>query len=283
MQLLTIVIALGFLQVWGANNPLHKDQWFRSLVGRLEQSSLGKKFPHSLSLFAVLSVVIILGLAIYLLTHPSSWLSGISLPISVILLLYSLGRGEFSEIVSEYTKACYIEDWASAIERASPLGVITDDLNENDWSALHERVLDEAGYRGFERMFAVLFWFVLLGPLAAIAYRLVFLFTQEKPSDSLSSRILWAIEWPAVRLLGLSFSFTGNFVGCYNRLRESLFCGKSSTRVVLSRMLLGALSVEDDLTQTCEVTRKELNLVNRLYARTLWFWLGALAVMSVLS
>lgn len=283
MFLLTIVIALGFLQVWGADNPLHKDAWFRAWANKVAASAWVKKLPGLASVVVCASVIVPLALLMYWVLSPNTWMGGIHLPLSVVILLYSLGRGEFTELMAEYTKACYVEDWKSAQERAEPFGVVTEDLKENDWPALHERVLEEASYRGFERMFAVLFWFVFFGPLGALFYRLLFLYTREKPEDGSASRLLWAMEWLPVRVLGLSFSFTGNFVGCWGRWRESLFCRVSSTRSVLSRIVLGALSVSEELVQTCEVTRKELNMVGRLYTRTLWFWLGALAILTLLT
>lgn len=283
MQLLTIVIALGFLQVWGANNPLHKDAWFSGLIKRIDKVSLIQRRPFASSLLAIGLVILLLFALMYWFLGPDTWLRGLHLPLSVVILLYSLGRGEFSEIIAEYTKACYVEDWASAQERAKPLGVVIDGLAENDWPSLHERVFEEASYRGFERMFAVLFWFLFFGPLGALSYRLLFLYVQEKPEDTFSNRLLWASEWLPVRILGLSFSFTGNFVGCWNRWRESLFCMVSSSRLILSRIVLGALSVSEDHMRDCEITRKELNLVSRLFTRTLWFWLGVIAVLSLLD
>lgn len=283
MQLFVVIIALGFLQVWGANNPLHKDAWFLNWITRAGQL-LSAKFVRPLQgLITVFSVSFSVAIFLYLLGYGDNGMVYLTLPFSVVILLYSLGRGEFGEIVTEYTRACYVEDWQSALERARPLGVVTEGLGENDWPALHEQVLNEAAYRGFERMFSVLFWFYILGPFGALSYRLLFIYLQQKPDDNLAARLLWILEWPVARILGLSFCFTGNFVGCYSRWRETLFCLKSGTRAVLSSMVRGALSVDDELTQTCEVTRKELNMVHRLYARSLWFWLASLAVLIILT
>lgn len=281
MQFITLILAIGFLQVWGAKNPLHKDLWFYRWVDLVDKSPIGSRAARFVFLVAVGGVCFLLGVLFYLFQMEESWLRWLLLPISVVVLLYSMGRGEFSEIVSEYTKACYVEDWASSLARAEPLGVDAKDLNENDWSGLHERVLDEAAYRGFERMFSVLFWFFAFGPLGALMYRLLFLYCEHKREDENAAKLLWALEWPAVRLLGLSFCFTGNFAGGYKRWRESLFCVESTSRMVLSRMVMGALTVDEELDHTCEVTRKELNLLHRLYARSLWFWLGALAIITL--
>ncbi|WP_185235867.1 histidine kinase [Teredinibacter franksiae] len=278
MSLFIVLIGIAFLQVWGAANPLHKDRWFYSWVNQVVgNSKISAQWKAVVAVGVPLAILIALEI---ILAEFSQWLL---LPLGVVVLLYSFGRGEFGDIVAEYTKACYVEDWPSALERAGRLNVRTDDLREGDWSQLHEHVLDEAGYRGFERMFAVLFWFFVLGPVGALLYRLTFLFSHEaQPEDDLGRRLRWILEWPAVRLLGLSFALTGNFVGCFRRWRECVFCAKRTTSAILSPLILGALLVDEDLTQTCEVTRKELNLLNGLYTRTLWFWLAAAAILVIL-
>lgn len=279
MDLFVILLALGFLQVWGNENPLHKDTWFANWTHKVNgHFNIASPGMFLVSVGGPILLLLILLVPLY---RYVNWLM---LPLGVFLLLYSFGRGEFSGIVTEYTKACGIEDWEAGLTRAARLGVHTEDLQENDWNALHSHVLDEAGYRGFERMFAILFWFFVLGPVGAVAYRLLFLFNRQFINENdLAKRVLWMAEWPAVRVLGLSFAMTGNFVGCYRHWRDCLICPKRSTVQVLSPMILGALSVDDDISQTCEVTRKELSLLERLYTRTLWFWLAAASIIILLA
>ena len=279
MDLFIIIIAIAFVQVWGAENPLHKDEWFNRWTRFIHKSH--KIYTTTFFALAVGLPSFLLLVGVLLLQYYSNW---IMLPLGVILLLYSFGRGEFSGIVNEYTKACSIEDWESGLKRASRLGVHTDNLLENDWNALHEKVLDEAGYRGFERMFAVLFWFFVAGPVGAVIYRLLCLFNQHYPNENdLAKKALWLAEWPAVRILGLSFALTGNFVGCYRHWKECVLCPRRTTVQILSPMILGALSVDDDTVQTCDVTRKELDLLERLYTRTLWFWIAAASIIILFA
>lgn len=278
MELFIIVIAILFVQVWGAENPLHKDGWFLSWLARVEVY-----FSASSAAFFILTVVLpslILGVLLYMISLQSYWPI---VPVGVLILLYSLGRGEFSEIVAEYTQACYKEDWESGISRAGGLGVNVEGIARDDWVTLHQHVLEEAAYRGFERMFAVLFWFLVLGPVGALLYRLTFLFSAAKPDNAVANKFLWLIEWPAVRVLGLSFAMTGNFVGCIRRWRESVLCITRPTQMTIGQSVLGALSVDDDTTQSCDITRKELSLMDKLYRRTLWFWLGVSAIIIIVS
>ncbi len=278
MDLFIVILAIAFVQVWGAENPLHKDQWMSGWIEYLEKYTTSIS-PTMLAL-AVGAPLLAVAVLLELVSYTSSWLI---LPVGVVVLLYSFGRGEFGEIVTEYTKACYVEDWPSALERASRLNVSTDDLEENDWPTLHQHVLDEAAYRGFERMFAVLFWFFVLGPAGALLYRLTFLFqVRLDVPNTYAQKLLWLMEWPAVRVLGLSFALTGNFMGCYHHWRESVLCVKRPTMKTLCQSVLGALSVDDGIMQTCDVTRRELTLLELLYRRTLWFWLATAAIFIII-
>lgn len=278
MELFILVIAILFLQIWGAENPLHRDEWLWQW-----QAYLQKRFGLSPAmLFAACVGLPMLAVAVlmWLIALNSYWPL---LPVGVVLLLYSFGRGEFSEILQDYTHACSEGDWDRGMVAAQRLAVDVDAVAVEDWSALHEKVLEQAAYRGFERMFAVLFWFFMLGPIGAVLYRLVFLFTERSGAEVAEARtLLWLLEWPAVRILGLSFALTGNFVGCIQRWRESVLSVSRSTETTIGQSVLGALSVDDDLSQTCDVTRKELELLDSLFRRTLWFWLAAAAIVIII-
>ncbi len=278
MELFIVVIAILFVQVWGAENPLHRDEWFDTWLARTNES-VDSSSAQSYVL-SVIAPVIAFAILLWFIAQHSYWPL---VPVGVIALLYSFGRGEFSEIVTEYTQACYKEDWESGISRAKRLNVDVEGITENDWDTLHQQLLDEAAYRGFERMFAVLFWFFLLGPAGALLYRLSFMFSERVTDNEAAKKVLWLIEWPAVRVLGLSFAMTGNFVGCISRWRESVLCVARPTKMTIGQSVLGALSVDDDVTQSCEVTRKELSLMDRLFRRTLWFWLGSAAIIIIIS
>lgn len=278
MTLFIIIIAILFVQAWGAQNPFHKDAWFDRWLGALSKGA--NIPPQARFLLAVGAPLLILGVFAWLLSQLSQWLL---LPFGVVLLLYSFGRGEFSELLKQYTQACSDDDWSQAQARAEHIGMAAQDVAEGDWSALHLHMLNEAAYRGFERMFAVLFWFLVLGPLGALAYRLLHLYCERESANYLANKVLWGAEWFPVRILGLSFAFTGNFVGCMQHWRESVFCFARSTRETVGRSVLGALSVDDDLIQTCDVTRRELNLMDGLYRRTLWFWLTAVALFTLMN
>lgn len=282
MYLIVVLIAIIVLQFWGAQNPLHRDGWFDRWRQAVAKASLPSR--HSwLQLLITIMVPVAMVVAVMFLLPTFLWFF-----LAILVLLYSLGRGEFAPDVHGYALACSDSAWRVAAAKARLQGVDTDPLATDDWPTLNQKMLEATAYQGFERLFAVLFWFLLFGPAGALAYRLSFLYQQQarrdqqEPAQHLGARWLWALEWPAVRVLGLSFAITGNFVGCINRWKRYALSAESATARVLRETVLGALSVDDELMQSCDCTPREIAALKRLYARTLWFWVGGLALVTLL-
>lgn len=225
--------------------------------------------------FLVLLVLALAGLDV-LLRAEAGWLW---LPFASGVLLLSLGKGGYSDALAAYINACRSQNWAGAADVYAVMAGAPAAVAQDDWPALHGAFLSLACYKGFERLFAVLFWFAVLGPSAALGYRLCQVLAQQRGGQF--SRLLWYLEWPAARALGFSFAFTGNFVGCWLRWRQYLGCVKSSTAFVIEQSVLGALSVDNATAPTCAVTRRELTAMQQLLERSLWFWLVVLAVLTL--
>lgn len=274
MFLLEILAALALMQFWRGSNPLHHSEWFEKWVKAFDRwPQLAEHgYLHLLVIVAVpvLVVAVIIGLV------PGA----IAFLLGTLVLIYCLGRGELGEEVDPYMSGCSEGDWERASRACARQGADLTSVSEGDWSALHEKMLEAAAYHGFERLFAVIFWFVLLGPIGALLYRLSHAFASTHPSE-VARHWLWAMEWMPARVLGASFAVTGNFVGCVNRWREHVLNAQSSAGHVLVQSVLGALSVDDELMASCDVTEREIAAIKRLYRRTLWFWLALLALWVI--
>lgn len=276
MFLIAVLCALALLQFWGTSSPLHRDAVFKAWYVRVAAW-------RGVGGIAWLRLALVL-LAPVLMTALIAWMlpMGLWLVWAILVLCYSLGRGEFAPETASYTLACNDGAWDVAVNKAQRQGADLADLIRGDWSQLHQRMLEAAAYQGFERLFAVLFWFVLLGPAGALLYRLSFLYAQAH-NERLARRWLWALEWLPVRLLGVSFAVTGNFVGCVNRWKRHVLSLASTSGGVLRETVLGALSVDDELMQSCDCTQREINALKRLYTRTLWFWLSCMAIWTLMQ
>ncbi len=283
MVLLSVLIVLGLIQLWGSGAPLHHDLWFQRWVTFLRSGQLAAT-PGAVLVIALSVPLLALIFFLHIVTSTQAWLS---LFVSVPVLLYCLGRGEYSSAVQAYLLAWSGRDWPAAVAAARKLGAAIDseymaDNTPQHWPDLHRRMLSASGYRGFERMFAVLFWFVLLGPAGALLYRLSALYTEwakDQNDGVVAERWLWLLEWPAVRILGISFALTGNFVGCFQQWRDFLICTESSSATVLMYAVRGALSLGERV--SLEVSDNELRALQSLLSRTLLLWVCLLAIFTL--
>ncbi len=71
------------------------------------------------------------------------------------------------------------------------------------------------------QLFAPLFWFLLLGPVAGLAYYLLRLAAEGAQSSTppLAQRLLHFADWPVARVLALSFALAGDFVSTWQHWR----------------------------------------------------------------
>ncbi len=222
MELLVILIALGLVQIWGSGGPVQQDQWFERLI-----SALGSVLEQPRIMLVLLVGIPCLSILLlfWLLEDVAFGLP--SLALAIIVLLYSLGRGEFSDKIQTYLNSWNQGNFESAYEYATAIGDFQQSEAINDYVALHEQVRRTLLYEGFERWFAVVFWFLVLGPVGALAYRLSYFCgrsSQLQPRHKqLALRMVHYLDWLPVRLLAFSFNLAGDFVCGFNRWLQVIF------------------------------------------------------------
>lgn len=250
MIFLSLIAVLAIAYWTNAASLLHHDGWFVGLLNRLRQLPSARTLPLLPMILAFLLPLALLVAAVWAIVHflSASFLFFLYVPV----LLYSLGRGNFLAEVNAYIDIANRGDNVAASKwvddmRGHVAGASAADIGS--WQGLHTQALRVISYRGFERTFAVLFWFVIAGAVGALLYRLSALYREQTAPDSaeaqLAERWLWLIEFPAVRLMGLTWAFVGNFDSC--PLRDSLFDTENASITILNNSLRGALSAPTDL------------------------------------
>jgi AmpE protein len=166
--------------------------------------------------------------------------------------------------------------------------------------SLHEDVsslVEATVLNGLRRWFAVLFWFLLLGPVGAVAYRLLALLAVG-PMRSLATLdgavgarvVLGWLEWPVAQLMSLSMALVGNFDTAYKAWRQA-----HGNQWATSTVFLGAVaraSVSAELREEAHdysdagmvpVWRRlpELRDAMSLVWRMLLLWMAALALLVI--
>lgn len=308
MALLIVLLALALVQVWGSGGPLHRDGWFVRWMGFIYSRGLVQGKPGIG--FGLVVLLPVMGAAILLAIADAAlgWL-GVLL-VSVPVLLYSFGRGNFNDSLAGYLRAWYQGNLDDAKKAAEPLlepADIERAQSISDGQALHGLVFKAAAYRAFERLFAVLFWFLLLGIPGAMLYRLSHLAKTALSTEALSleatttpggdgdralaTRWLWLIEWLPVRAIGFTLAIVGNFAGCYRAWRDHLTCKDSGTEEVLEYYLEGALGGIDSsecsagvaVSEGQRLCGAEIEGMQALLSRALLMWVTLMALYGLFA
>lgn len=206
--------------------------WLRWLDSRFPEGSVW----HSRwgVLLAVVPPLVAVGLFQLALAEPLIGLAG--LVFAIFALFYAWGPRDLDLDVEALASA---PDAASRRAAAAPLWPhgATPQL---DGASLIEAVFRSA----LRRWFGVLFWFLLLGPIGAIGYRLVALAAEGAPSERLpgetragAATLLALLDWPVAQLLTLALALVGNFDTVLGAWREG-----GGARLSLDNRFLGAVA-----------------------------------------
>jgi AmpE protein len=135
-------------------------------------------------------------------------------------------------------------------------------------------------------IFAVLFWFMALGPLGAILYRLVAELVRLKGEENAenvillnkaSSILLNLLDWIPARLVGLGYMISGNFSTGFVQWRQYATQGLQSSGELLIATGLAAMN----LTATASGDFEEARHILRMIERTLVIWLVIIAIFTL--
>lgn len=286
MEFLALMVALGIYAYRGDAAPVQQDAWHQSFT----RSLAGRLSGRGLQLAAVLAPAFVLQL-VYV------WLGGKlgGLPEFILLvgaLLYGLGRGNLGVAVAEYLERWSRGDFEAAhrllMEEAGQEA--TDGVE--DPASLHRSARRRLYLRSFERLYAVVFWFVLGGPAAALVYRLAW---REEVDTAALSRdaadrvpLLAWLEWIPARLLALSFALVGDFDACLRRWREVLTASDGPSAEVLESCGNAALglappAVEEEPDRLIARGAAEIESVQVLHRRALVVWMVVIALLAMIG
>jgi AmpE protein len=239
----------------------------------------------------------VIGLAVMLLpVVPVAWvawtfrdmLSGLAyLAFAIVVLFLSLGPQDL---------LVQLKDWLDARERGDEQRAdeIAQAIRASDlrppphptvW-ALESAIFVQANHR----LFAVIFWFMLLGPAGAWAYRVSDLFRRHVRSTGTGGRATRVVEtlfglvaWMPARLLALSYAVAGSFDDAfedwhayYQRTSAGFF---SVSENILSAAGIGAIRRRCPEGDPVSAVRSARDLLRR----TLLVWITVIAGLTLVG
>jgi len=147
----------------------------------------------------------------------------LTLAFSIVVLFMSFGPRDLGQEVDAFLQAWSAKDDTEARVAA---GKMLGDITPADNPTLIEAMSDEIFIQANERIIAVVFWFILLGPLGAALYRLTSLLraraadTEADEIADAANRLHDILAWVPARLCAFGFAVTGSFVDVLHNWRE---------------------------------------------------------------
>ena len=277
MTFLAVIIALVFFQVMASPKSLHQDDWFLSL----QRWTRGLGFSPTVGLIAYLAIpCFIVGLVLGKLEFflfGLVWLGG-----AAAVLLYSFGRENVNALADRYYGYCQSEDHEAAYLFAqAELSVVPEDLTgDSPWPA-HHVIQRRLLYLGYQRWFAVVFYFVLVGPLGALLYRLLQL-SRHSPEEAQVARILFYADWVPSRLLAAGFSLTGDFIASRDQLLASVSDTDRGAEEILLSVGGAAIRASESDEPTAEVLAAQVTELRAILKRSAVAWLATFSLAILL-
>jgi membrane protein required for beta-lactamase induction len=149
---------------------------------------------------------------------------------SIVVLTYCLGPQDEHRRVNNYLDTIEDENRSDkeSIQAELPeilqAGGIAGNTNTMDEQTLINRLIDSVLIITHDRILAILFWFVVLGPMGAVLYRLTLALLQHEQrtenddnefTDDFSTavkRLYYLLSWIPGHLTALSYAVMGSFV-----------------------------------------------------------------------
>lgn len=200
----------------------------------------------------------------------------------VAVFVYCLGPRDLAVDVDTYCEVCDSSD-ADLRKRAAGRLLKGQEVPETP-AECSERITAAVLVEANDRLFAVLFWFVLLGPLGAVIYRSSsVLYEQRAEPGEFGDSVAWLhslLVWIPARLVALGYALTGHFDSAlegWRRAHEVQPVGVEGSQRVLGATGTGALGAAQG---TSAVAAAEpVRSAMRLVWRTLTVWLVVLSLL----
>ncbi len=281
MILLSIVLVL-ILEWYFRLSPSYRSfRWFLRFRGFIHRQ-FPAQFDHLGGLFLILGLpALVLGILLSL--GDSNVAIVAKVVFGGLLLWYCLGPKDLRTMLASYLAALERDDRQGAYEHlqdALPLDGI-DDLSQMGRNVTHY-VLNEIN----TRFIAVIFWFAVLGPAAALFYRLCTLYADVlklepgHPHGPLLRKVRHVLDWLPARITALSYAFVGDFVRGYSALHPFWKEANALSEKILSESGLAALAINSEVPD--DVLDENLQAL-ALAERALLFFLVLIAVISILG
>lgn len=280
MNFLAFIIALALRQLWGAEVWLHRDTWWREW----RQRAIGLGLLPWVQTVLTVGLPLLLALLVLDLLRPLlfglPWILA-----AAVALLYAFGRGDFHARIARYRDYCERDNREGAWLYLREELHVGDPLEVDpglEPEQLHQQLQASLYYDGFQRWFAVVFWFVLLGPVAALGYRLLQLYRDAEDDKGPAAALLFLLDWVPLRLLLVTFTLAGDFVRSRDQLVAALVDPWADSQALLLAVG-GAATGSSAGAADSRQAAAEVTALAGLMTRSGVVWVVLIAVLAIFA
>ena len=282
MTLIIILIGLAVEHFVGVDDEIRRFAWFGRYVSWLEIRCAGNPLWNGAP-----GIIATMAGPLFLVAFIAWGLSELFYPLFLLFALavfiYSLGPEYLNPELDDLIDALDNDDETRIQEILSRFSVRQDNLQPDQ--KLIENILLQAN----ERIFGILFWFIILGPFGAILYRTAcILWNRQKGIHGNYSEVAGdlynILNWPTARLMALGNALMGNMVDAIEAWREAEQQSLSVNEKVICATGLGALNFQHPDYEEELITDTRiywLRSLQSLLNRNLVTWLTVLGLMTL--
>lgn len=275
MALISIILGLFLDRRWNVLAQWRQFDWFlqlSKLVLEKTDKHLHNPTARYLTVLAlpVLSTLIIQDLI-------ASWSILAAFLFAFIIFIYCLGNldieHQLEQIISNFRE--------SENEQARSLILEISNEQSVDDSNMVDLTIRSSMNIIIERLFGVIFWFVVLGPVGAVLYRLsqqlLSGYANDPALSRIAERMLYLLDWIPERFLAMSFAITGHFEGALAAFHDNKNTDRTQQHLLID-VCHGSLEGNDR-----EDKVAYLSAFRGLLLRSLVVCLTSIAVLTLLG
>ena len=271
LAFLSFIAATGLYWLLGPGGPLHSIDFLTVFRSQLDDDEEGASTKAALIMVVApaLTFALIYIVAERLLGGASMLLLGTA------ALFFAFGREDYPTITQRFLARARAADNEGA---AMVIQSVGGDSSAEDADEFADVATSFFSLLALQRWFGPAVYFLLLGPVGAVAYRLAHLSQETK--TPLANSVMRVIEWVPSRLMVLSFSVFGDFDKTIAHLADKGLSFESDT----GEFFVDACEAAPlEGTQASETrVYNHLDRVLSLLERSFLLWLGVIALLVLI-
>jgi len=279
MTLICILISIIFDHISELLEQRRNFNWFDQYSRWMSQNLPGLN-SQSQSSILILLLPVLLCVGFFQSWIDDKLYGALDLLFGLTIFAFSLGPVDLGRQVKRYLEARKNGDEQAAINEAS--AILSDQASAEPALQTIE-VIRGILHSANDRFFAVIFWFVLLGPLGALLYRLSAhtRYTSSNATLSKAARQLQAIlAWAPAHLAAMAYALTGNYQGA--RLE---FSNKNKQDDLADCNYHTLITAGQGALKDCDPGDEDtcIHAAQELVQRALIVWLAIIAMLTLMG